>query len=443
MTPMQAHVAALSAVHDVERTYTNPNRIADAALEAPEAGSEQDIYALTFAGWALGMHVPVVAVELHHAGLMIAELEVNISRPDIEGGYPAFKWARSTGFGASISSLRLHPDFEVIIILRLEDGSRSGFARVTGRREPLRSTYEPRFSPLMVTTLGRTGSTWLIRLLGLHSDLLNYRPFQLEPRAATYWLDLMVSLSEPAASFNQLDADVDFERPWWLGKGGRVAQLPDPKLQAWMMRGHVEELAQMAQQRIDSTYAQVASFHPRRSPTHFVEKFLPDNSIPQLAWELYPDAREIFLVRDFRDMLCSMRSYDAKRGVDGFGRDGAESEDLYIREVLGTTVKMMLDSWHRRAERAHLVRYEDLILEPEQTLRGALEYVGVDASPSAVRSILERSAKQTADMRAHQTTAGPEESIGRWRRDLEPELQEACEAAFGPALKEFGYALSE
>ena len=178
-----------------------------------------------------------------------------------------------------------------------------------------------------------------------------------------------------------------------------MARLPDAKLQAWMMRGHVEELAQMAQQRIDSTYAQVASFDPGRSPRHFVEKFLPDNSIPQLAWELYPEAREIFLVRDFRDMLCSMRSYDAKRGIQGFGRDGVESEEVYIREMLGTTVKTMLESWHRRAERAHLVRYEDLILEPEQTLRGALEYVGVDASPSTVRSILERSSKQTADMR--------------------------------------------
>jgi hypothetical protein len=37
------------------------------------------------------------------------------------------------------------------------------------------------------------------------------------------------------------------------------------------------------------------------------------------------------------------------------------------------------------------------------------------------------------------TSETPEGSIGRWRRDLEPELAEACEEAFGGALEAFGY----
>jgi hypothetical protein len=438
----RAHAAL--AVDDVQVTGFNQERIANAVLESPKPGSETGAYAITIAGWAIGLPSPLAYAQVNHVNLVLAELPASISRPDVAESHPDRPWAASSGFGAQISALRLHPQFELIINLVLENGLRSGFVKVTGRRGPLRSAYEPRFQPLMVTTLGRTGSTWLMHLLGSHPALMTYRPFKLEPRAATYWLDLMVSLSEPSASFTQLDSQVDFGRPWWLGPGpAEGPYLPDPRVKHWLVREHVEGLAAMAQERIDAVYHQIAAFHPERSPRYFVEKFLPDNTIPQLAWELYPDAREIFLVRDFRDMVCSMRSYDAKRGVPGFGRDGAESEDLYIRQTLGATVEMLRDSWHRRSEQAHLVRYEDLILEPERTLTGVFEYVGVDASPSFVRGLLEGASKWTPEMSEHQTTAGPEQSIGRWRRDLEPEWLEACEEAFGPALEEFGYATSD
>jgi hypothetical protein len=39
----------------------------------------------------------------------------------------------------------------------------------------------------------------------------------------------------------------------------------------------------------------------------------------------------------------------------------------------------------------------------------------------------------------HRTVPDPADSIGRWRTDLSPELQSACEEALGPALRSFGY----
>ena len=36
-------------------------------------------------------------------------------------------------------------------------------------------------------------------------------------------------------------------------------------------------------------------------------------------------------------------------------------------------------------------------------------------------------------------TATVVESIGRWRRDLAPDVQETCDATLGPALRAFGY----
>ena len=43
------------------------------------------------------------------------------------------------------------------------------------------------------------------------------------------------------------------------------------------------------------------------------------------------------------------------------------------------------------------------------------------------------------EARRHRTTDSVEASVGRWRRDLEPSLQELCADAFGETLYEFGY----
>ena len=43
------------------------------------------------------------------------------------------------------------------------------------------------------------------------------------------------------------------------------------------------------------------------------------------------------------------------------------------------------------------------------------------------------------ELRDHATSDSAQASIGRWRTDLEPDLAEACERAFGPALELFGY----
>ena len=78
---------------------------------------------------------------------------------------------------------------------------------------------------------------------------------------------------------------------------------------------HVADLATFAQQRIDAVYRQVAALGDGRAE-FFAEKCLPEGNVPQLLRELYPDAREVFLVRDFRDMLCSIRAFNEKRGCE-------------------------------------------------------------------------------------------------------------------------------
>jgi hypothetical protein len=86
-----------------------------------------------------------------------------------------------------------------------------------------------------------------------------------------------------------------------------------------------------------------------------------------------------------------------------------------------------------------VVRYEDLILDPEPALAALLGYVGVDAGPGTIRAMLDELGVEIPELREHPTSSSAGSSIGRWRTELSPELSAACEQAFGPVLDLFGY----
>jgi hypothetical protein len=151
--------------------------------------------------------------------------------------------------------------------------------------------------------------------------------------------------------------------------------------------------------------------------------------------------REVILVRDFRDMVASMFAYNAKRGREGFRRDSVTSDAEYVVKQVKGSVSGLAAAWSARRDRAHLVRYEDLIRDPEATVASLLRYLGLDESATgAMVSALVARAPETE---WHRTTPDPGASIGRWRQDLAPEVRRACEEELASELRAFGYATEE
>jgi hypothetical protein len=107
-------------------------------------------------------------------------------------------------------------------------------------------------------------------------------------------------------------------------------------------------------------------------------------------------------------------------------------------------------SWQARSDRAHLVRYEDLVLEPNETLTSMLDYLELDSSPGTVNEVLARGSEEVltlpgfsyeaSEIAAHRTLPDPKATIGRWRSDGDGSLRALAEEVFGEALREFGYA---
>lgn len=140
-------------------------------------------------------------------------------------------------------------------------------------------------------------------------------------------------------------------------------------------------------------------------------------------------------MRDLRDMVASIFASSAKRGAQELPADGVS----YIAENVKRRAGAAADAWRARSDRALLVRYEDVMLAPDQTLEGVLRYLEIDSSAEAVAAMRAHAENPVVAMERHRTTPDPAASIGRWRRDLSDELQEACARTLFEELQLFGY----
>lgn len=412
-----------------------------AHIDHPVAASALTSFAIELRGWAVGAEAPITAIEVS-LGARKANVKTTLGepRPDVAGEFPRVPHAQSSGFRTLVGLLENRAKFGLEVHARLSDGSRARIGRIEGERRPLASGLASPIQPLMLNTIGRSGSTWLAWVLSCHPEVVGYRPLKFETRVATYWMSVLQSLAQPRSYLSQfVSTDLESDRRWWLGDGARgTPKVDDHPLAGWLGLDAVEDVAAMCQSRIDAFFAWLADDRAKPGARFFLEKFLLEPVVLDLLAELYADAREIILVRDFRDVASSVLAFNKKRGFQAFGREQVDSDAEYIRSVTTKQALGILQRWEERKGQAHLVRYEDLLTEPEPTLQAAFEFVGVDSSPDMVREIVEHAESQAPSM-SHHRTAAPAKTIGRWRSDLSSELISACAESLDSVLEAFGY----
>ncbi len=265
-----------------------------------------------------------------------------------------------------------------------------------------------------------------MRRLGNARGIVIAESYPFEMKLLTYYayaLEVLTTASSPSqsASLDALTRD-----PFHLGRNPfhhrqMEAVYPDPAmLYRFFGRRSASRLRSALRDIVDDFYREMSDVQRKPAAQFFAEKcdvFTPARNFAKLAFD---GVKEIMLVRDPRDIHCSRQA---------FWSDTTESS---FQNLL-TMQAFVLPIYLADAANLLVVRYEDLVQRPAETMEQISGYIGLAQSISVDPVVEEKI------FAGHGTSRDPTASIGRWRQELNAEDRAAFAQSFKPFLETFGY----
>lgn len=188
----------------------------------------------------------------------------------------------------------------------------------------------------------------------------------------------------------------------------------------------------------------MAQYCGRGGKRLYCDKSLDSVRYLPLVRELFPDVRVVLLFRHVMDTVAS--------GIEaspwGFQAYGYAP---YVQASPGNTVAALASYWldhvsealgweKQHPESCHRVRYEDLVLAPEETMTALQRFLGVTADPSVLNAAFERQAPWgPGDYKVEYTASVHASSIGHGKRVPMTMLPPPLVSALNEQLEALGY----
>lgn len=279
---------------------------------------------------------------------------------------------------------------------------------------------------LLVHPSGRTGTTLLMQILATSRHIVFERVYPFETRYLAYLLRWATLLERTGRSGDDWSAAAITR----LEPDAAIGPLPYPHTTLW-------DGDAMARAGFTATWGAFSRVAAARWTTtggaearYYAEKVPP--WVPRHLRRLLP-CDVLVLVRDPRDVFVSIAAFDARRGFPGFSRRADEDDWTFARrwvELCRERYAILREE--ARTPGAVLVRYEDLITDLDGQAHRLAARLGTPLEARAV-------AARVGDFSYHITSQTPAASVGRWRREMPPELAAFLTAELQTELAQFGY----
>jgi len=279
-------------------------------------------------------------------------------------------------------------------------------------------------TPILVTGSGRNGSTLIMQLLRSSKSIFagEHPPF--EDRYLSYllhWAKLTSKAQEASDEWKNTHLDkseINELRPMPLirsiiAKDERfwkkcfmAAWAEFPRTIKKSVRGYGEKL------------------------THYAEK-----SPPWIKKELQTimPCKSIYPLRDPRDVWLSANAFNDHRGYYAFGRKPDDTLMDYAEWFTdGQKKKLIANSKVKDDSNNITIYYEKLITNFSDESKRLSNWLGIQLQPKIVL-------KNVKNFQDHITSANVETSVHRWKRELEPKMNQFFLDKLGPELELHGY----
>jgi Sulfotransferase family len=384
----------------------------------------------TVTGWAFDEDAPEITIHVIISvdGLAVGGAPANRFREDLTNLYSGStgKHGFQFSFDPSLSPFKenaVEVTFEQIAQL-LPNGKKS-LRRLVSISPRSQSPV-----PILITAMGRSGTSLLMNRLASCEDIVVAGEFPFEIKMLSYYSLALRTLVSEGERDRSTDPDKMASESERFGIGFNpfnhpdfMSVLGDQALHSDFFLGRVPTIIGEAFRDIILGYYDLVRIRTRKPRMRYIaEKILPDLTSRLVPRFLFGSVKEIVLIRDPRDLLCSFDSYWKFSGDQAI-------------DSIASTMRAMAAIRQENRDDAIFVKFEDLVLRQPDTLQSVASFLGVDDK-------LDSDVSDDANrFKSHGTSQTPEASIGRWKRDLPQEQLEKCLPRFSKYLALFAYEL--
>ena len=382
-------------------------------------------------GWAGKADSPEQAVELsvlvngRQAGRIIANQQSNNLCNVFSGA--TGKYAFRYDFDPPLS-LFTTQHIEIIVSEtseRLPNGQHIiGPISIGGNLNLASPTSRQTLTPILVTSAGRSGSSLFMARLRSHPQIIVAGDHPYEVLLLTYYALAFRTLVSQADRERSADPDTMLAAQHRYHTGfnpfnDRVFG-SNPQLAEYWNDTVPSSLGRAFGKLVSDYYEVVTALTKKSQPIYLAEKSKPNADIRRAAQVMFGLTKEIVLIRDPRDLLCSMKSFWKTDTTSAIGNISSQMD--YLRRLRDSN-----------AEHTLFIKYEDVVLNAEETMRRVHTFLGLS------NPIAHGSGSEGAVFSYHGTSASPSQSVGRWRSDLSAEEIETSRTKFATILESFEY----
>jgi hypothetical protein len=262
--------------------------------------------------------------------------------------------------------------------------------------------------PIFIGGAGRSGTTLVRMMLDAHPHICCGPELKLLPAIAEWYQTLTRNFASVMQSYGNTPADV-----------------------RQRFRDFVEGL--------------VANFRRASGKPRWAEK-TPHNVLYMVPLgDIFSDARFLHIVRDGRDVACSLITMDWLNPQTGRKWDYVQNignAARYWREIV--TLARQQAQHPSLAGRVLEVRYEDLVANTEGTLRRVLQFIGVSWDEAVLSYHTKSRAAEPLESSTPQASKPVQRrALGRWQTEMTAADKVAFKAEAGELLQMLGYAAGD
>jgi hypothetical protein len=184
-----------------------------------------------------------------------------------------------------------------------------------------------------------------------------------------------------------------------------------------------------------------AAYAVARGKLRWTEKTPKNVTVLDFIFAHFPKTKFLHVIRDGRDVACSLRTHPRHQVVDG------QLVPLHTRNPWELGVSRWVDDVraglaYRADPRYQEIRYEEVIATPEPALRAVFEFIGEPWDDRVLDFHTERGSSRDVrkfPQNPEATRALYSEAVGRWRTEMTRAEADVFKAHAGTLLIDLGY----